>query len=91
MSLTPHAVLSKLMADPVTTFGETPFYVETGATDATGAAFQATFVSDDDTVFFQPVDVCRTKIETRLIGTFVPAHRSINDPQMWILIHPEPV
>lgn len=91
MSLTAHAVLSKLMADPVTTFGETPLYVEMGATDATGAAFQAAFVSHNDTVFFQPVDVCRTKTETRLIGTFVPAHRSINDPQMWVLIHPEPV
>jgi hypothetical protein len=79
------------MAYPVTAFGEPPFYVEMGTSDATGATFQATFVSHDDTVFLQPVDICRTKIETGLIGTFVPAYRTIDNPQMRILIHPETV
>jgi hypothetical protein len=83
--------LSKLMAYPVTPFGEPPFYVEMGASDSAGATFQATFVSHGDTVLLQPVDICRTKIETGLIETLIPAHSTINNPQMRVLIHPETV
>ena len=79
------------MAYPVTAFGEPPFYVEMGTSDATGATFQATFVSHGDPVFLQPVDIRRTKVKTGLIGAFVPAHSTIHNPQMRILIHPETV
>lgn len=79
------------MAYPVTPLGEPPFYVEMGASDSTGATLQATFVSHGDTVLLQPVDIGRTKMETGLIETLIPAHSTINNPQMRVLIHPETV
>jgi hypothetical protein len=79
------------MAYSVSPPGEPPFYVEIGASDAAGPTFQTTFVSNADAVFLQPINICRAKIETGLIRTLVLAHRTIDDPQMRLLIHPEPV
>ena len=70
------------MAYPVAPFGEPPFYVEVGASDAAGATLQATFVSHGYTVFVQSVDISGTKIKTGLLRTFVPAHCTVNDSQM---------
>jgi len=79
------------MADAISSPGETPLDVEMGASDATGPTFQTTFVSNADAVFLQPINICRAKIETGLIRTLVLAHRTIDDPQMRLLINPEPV
>jgi hypothetical protein len=83
--------LSKLMTDAVSSLGKTPFDVKMGTSDTAGAAFQTPFVSYRDTVFFQAVDICRTKIKAGLIGAFIPADRPVDDPQVRVLIHPETV
>ena len=79
------------MADPVTSRGKAPLDVEVGASDAAGAAFQASFISHADMVLIQLVHVCRAKIEAGLLGALVPAHRAVPNPQVGLLIHAEPV
>src|SRR3974377_284748 len=79
------------MTDAVASRGKAPLDVEMGASDAAGAAFQAPFIGHADMVFLQLVHVCRTKIKTGLVGTAVPAHRAVPNPQGGILVHAETV
>jgi hypothetical protein len=83
--------LSKLMTDAVSSLGKPPLDVEMGTSDTAGSAFQAAFISNRDTVFFQTVDIGRTKIKAGLIRTFIPAEGPVDDPQVRVLIHPETV
>jgi len=79
------------VADAISAPGETPLDVEMGAADAAGAAFQATLIGHADAVFFQPVNVGRTDVETGLVWAFFQTKSTIDNPQVRFFIHPEPV
>jgi hypothetical protein len=79
--------LSELMANTVTTFGETPFDIEFGTADAARAALQTTFEGHSDPVAFHAVNIGRAKIETGLSLTLVLAGIRILDLEMTLFVY----
>jgi len=79
------------MADAIAAFREPPFNIKVRTPYTAGTAFQAAFMIDRDTVAFLPVDICRTKIQARLLFTLILADFSVNYFKMTFLIHLKPV
>ena len=70
------------MADAVSPPRKPPLDVEMWASDAAGAAFQASFVSYTDAVFFKLIHVGRADVEAGLIRTFLQTQGAIDDAQV---------
>jgi len=74
--------LSKPVAHAISSSGKTPFDVEMGTADATGATFKTSFIGDTDTVFFEPVHIGWTEIQAGLVFAGVHAGPVIDNPDM---------
>ena len=83
--------LAELVPNAEAASMEPPLDVQVRAPDAAGAALQAAFVVDRDSLVFEPIDVSRAEIQASLrlavFQTFFP----VNDLQMAFRVNLEPV
>jgi hypothetical protein len=70
------------VAHAISARGETPFDIEMGTADATGAAFETSFIGDTDPVLFESIHIGGTKIKAGLVFAAVHAGPVIDDPDM---------
>jgi hypothetical protein len=72
-------MLSEFVSNSVPAGWKFPFDVKVRTSDSTGAALQATFVINTDSVMFQPVNIGRANIKAGLLLAVINANRAVYD------------
>jgi hypothetical protein len=80
-------MLSEFVSNSVSAGWKFPFDVKVRTSDSTGAALQATFVINTDSVMFQPVHIGRANVKAGLLLAVINTNRAVYDVQMRGFIH----